>query len=887
MESSSDKGGLSKPQILPIRRPGFGTNGAPIRLRTNHFKVSVDSRDVIFYHYDVKMKCEDAQHDARKKEYVIGKGVARKVIDKLQEIYASDLENMDFFAYDGEKNLFTTGALQNVKNVFTVVLVDASSAKTPGGDGSPEGSDTKRMKRLMQSKTFKVVLSLAKKVPKVPLDALTKFIRGQQSDDYQEGLRILDIILRQHSARQSCLIVRQSFFHSPSKIVDLGGGVVPCPGFHSSFHPTQSGLSLNMDVSTTMILKPGPVNSFILSNQYINDYDTRRIDWGKANRALKNLRIKTTHTNSEFKIVGLSEKSCYEQTFPWKQRNGNGSDTIEVTVYDYYLKQWGIKLKDSVDFPCLNVGKPERPTYLPIELCNLVSLQRYTKALTVLQRSSLVQNSRKNPSERKSALSAALKLSNYNSDGMLKNCGISIAPEFTQVDGRVLEAPKLKAGSGRDIFVRNGKWNFNNNRFIQASRVNRWVVVNFSSGCDVRDLARRLIHCGNTKGMQIDREDAVIEEDPRMRRAPAPKRVNDMFEQIIRRFPDRRPAFLLCVLPERKSCGIYGPWKRACLVDYGIITQCLGPPPKKINDQYLTNMLLKINAKLGGLNSLLQMEVKPAIPVVSRVPTMIFGMDVSHGSPGRRVPSVVAVVGSLGWPLISRYSARVCTQSSLLEVIDSLFKLEGDADRGLIRELIEDFIKNCDKQLPQQIIIFRDGVSEGQFNQVLNTELQQIIEACKFFRDSWSPKFAVIIAQKNHHIRFFRDGNNVANVDAGTVVDNGICHCRNYDFYMCAHAGMIGTTRPTHYHVLYDEIGFTPDDLQELVHSLSYVYQRSTSAVSVVAPVYYAHLAAAQVRQFDRFDDFSETGSSASGGSAPVPELPRLHERVRSSMFFC
>jgi hypothetical protein len=25
----------------------------------------------------------------------------------------------------------------------------------------------------------------------------------------------------------------------------------------------------------------------------------------------------------------------------------------------------------------------------------------------------------------------------------------------------------------------------------------------------------------------------------------------------------------------------------------------------------------------------------------------------------------------------------------------------------------------------------------------------------------------------------------------GTVVDKGICHPRNYDFYMCAHAGMI------------------------------------------------------------------------------------------------
>jgi len=37
-------------------------------------------------------------------------------------------------------------------------------------------------------------------------------------------------------------------------------------------------------------------------------------------------------------------------------------------------------------------------------------------------------------------------------------------------------------------------------------------------------------------------------------------------------------------------------------------------------------------------------------------------------------------------------------------------------------------------------------------------------------------------------------------------------------FFFCQ-----GTTRPTHYHILHDEIGFNPDDLQELVHSLSYV----------------------------------------------------------------
>jgi hypothetical protein len=36
------------------------------------------------------------------------------------------------------------------------------------------------------------------------------------------------------------------------------------------------------DVSTTMIVKPGPVIDFLLSNQNVND--PSRIDWQKVNR---------------------------------------------------------------------------------------------------------------------------------------------------------------------------------------------------------------------------------------------------------------------------------------------------------------------------------------------------------------------------------------------------------------------------------------------------------------------------------------------------------------------------------------------------------------------------------------------------------------------------
>ncbi|PPR92801.1 hypothetical protein GOBAR_AA27873 [Gossypium barbadense] len=85
------------------------------------------------------------------------------------------------------------------------------------------------------------------------------------------------------------------------------------------------------------------------------------------------------------------------------------------------------------------------------------------------------------------------------------------------------------------------------------------------------------------------------------------------------------------------------------------------------------------------------------------------------------------------------------------------------------------------------------------------------------------------------------------NVLHGTVIDNKVCHPKNNDFYLGTHAGMIGITRQTHYHVLLDQAGFSADDLQEFVHSLSYMYQRSTTAIFVVPPICYAHLAASQL----------------------------------------
>lgn len=120
----------------------------------------------------------------------------------------------------------------------------------------------------------------------------------------------------------------------------------------------------------------------------------------------------------------------------------------------------------------------------------------------------------------------------------------------------------------------------------------------------------------------IERPFTLLEEDPQCRRLSPVARVDKMYDQILAKLPSE-PQFILCVLPEKKNCDIYGmdlslvmktqlaldfiiqsayaliyfigPWKKKCLSEFGIVTQCISP--SKINDQYLTNVLLKINSK--------------------------------------------------------------------------------------------------------------------------------------------------------------------------------------------------------------------------------------------------------------------------------------------------
>ena len=60
---------------------------------------------------------------------------------------------------------------------------------------------------------------------------------------------------------------------------------------------------------------------------------------------------------------------------------------------------------------------------------------------------------------------------------------------------------------------------------------------------------------------------------------------------------------------------------------------------------------------------------------------------------------------------------------------------------------------------------------------------------------------------------------------------------------------MQGTTKPTHYHVLWNDCKLDVDQIQNLTYYLCHIYSRCERSVSYPAPTYYAHLAAFRARE--------------------------------------
>ncbi|MEJ1282416.1 hypothetical protein NN561_013374 [Cricetulus griseus] len=251
-------------------------------------------------------------------------------------------------------------------------------------------------------------------------------------------------------------------------------------------------------------------------------------------------------------------------------------------------------------------------------------------------------------------------------------------------------------------------------------------------------------------------------------------------------------------------------------------------------------------------------------PSVFQQPVIFLGADVTHPPAGDgKKPSIAAVVGSMdGHP--SRYCATVRVQTSRQEIAQELlYSQEVVQDlTSMARELLIQFYKST-RFKPTRIIYYRGGVSEGQMKQVAWPELIAIRKACISLEEDYRPGITYIVVQKRHHTRLF-----------------------------CADKTERGTSRPSHYQVLWDDNCFTADELQLLTYQLCHTYVRCTRSVSIPAPAYYARLVAFRARYHlvDKDHDSAE-GSHVSGQSngrdpQALAKAVQIHHDTQHTMYF-
>ena len=117
------------------------------------------------------------------------------------------------------------------------------------------------------------------------------------------------------------------------------------------------------------------------------------------------------------------------------------------------------------------------------------------------------------------------------------------------------------------------------------------------------------------------------------------------------------------------------------------------------------------------------------------------------------------------------------------------------------------------------------------------------------------PLLTFIVVKKRHHTRFFMldEKGQTTNVPPGLVVDTDIVHPGQFSFFLNSHKALQGTNRPALYHVLYDEIQFTADELQLLTYYLCFTDPRSSTSEAIPSLIHQADLAASNAR--DLFPD--------------------------------
>ncbi|KAI0084517.1 ribonuclease H-like domain-containing protein [Irpex rosettiformis] len=865
-------------------RPGFGTAGRAINLRANFFALRLPKK-MLLYDYEVKVA-----PDVR--------GPRKARIFELLEGSPECSPYVSFIAHDSSQRIVSTRQLPQPLAI-NITYTDPGQTQP-----SPKAS------------VFNVKITFVR-----PLDfnEIMPHLNGQQKQfDTGPFVSAMNLLLQKQMAagiaQSTAVRVGQNKYFSLSQpSFPLSLGLEARRGYFMSVRPMYKQLMVNVNACMAAFYSPGNMADAMLA--FI------RTQGAMPSQFVQRLKIETSHLGYSRRrpIRRIMGTNARQQKFPCEELGGS------VTVEQYFQRKYNIRLRYADQLPVIDVGTKEKPNYLPPEICTIFPGQPYRGELPPDATRSMIDVACNPPADNANYIvnEGLAFLGLKTNTAALDKFDVTVSPDMAVVPARILPPPQITYAAGR-ANVNNASWNILDVKFHKGGNMTNWAVLlvqdgrrgEFSGATDpaLKTFLQTFMNKCRTSGLAVASALPTIMVTPLLPRSDRDPGRKQALEMIRRTFveklqQDRKPSFVL-VLLSGEDKFIYPGMKRMCDMQLGLQTVFMLLMPKKAGvqdsrklDQYFSNVCLKVNAKLGGVNHLLRDD--NTMRWLKAKKTMLVGVDVTHPSPTslKGTPSIVAVVASVD-DEFAQYPASLGLQRNRNINRDSEEMIQELAN--MITERLLAYEKKM-KRLPERVIVFRDGVSEGQYDLVLEKELPRILDAFKKFATKerggkYRPDVSIIVCGKRHHARFpataqdhmSKNGNTVP----GTVVDKGVTAIYNHDFYLQAHDGLKGTVRPTHYWVVYDEIKIPADTIQGITHNLSYLYARATKGVSLVPPAYYADIACERARLY--LNQLMDTGDNRSVTSRTSDEAERqrvydqalqqwgngVHQDLKESMFY-
>ncbi|KAJ3022179.1 eukaryotic translation initiation factor 2C, 2 [Thoreauomyces humboldtii] len=888
-------------------RPNVGQRGRLITLKANFYRLKFP--DIRIHHYDVEVHPNEMAQ------------INRKVMEVWKRLPRSPKQAAIAAAavYDGRKNLFMPQAFPltsettirgktRAEQTFEIDLPEEEVVEAMGAHPTAHGPQRYKLR--------------IRKVSEIDMERLHKFLAGVTAEFPRETVMVLEVMLR----HKPTLLLESGGtgggFYTPQGASNIRGGLAIHPGWYQSIRPTAGQLLFNLDLSATTFYQTGPLVAVVArffqrdaieQVRWDNDRDIQRLD-----KFLRDVSIEITYRPTgrrRYKIRAITPKSAIHTYIAV----GQGTSISYVSVQQYFREQYNIRLQFP-HLPCVASGA-QLDIIIPMELCRVRENQRHTGRLNERQAADMIRITALLPRNRSMRIENGKQIM-HSDEAHLAAWGVELEPQMMEIPGRILpppqlsfqafpESPVLTLGQERleDIHTRvteipdTGTWKVEGPlKFAEGASLRYWSVAVFGDQRElpvetIQAFVLMLISAMEDKGMTIHNQRPDIVYGPVKAEVAATLRLaaerarytSGIFadEGVTATAADVQ--LVICIITHKHT--VYNDIKRIAETEMGPMTQCaMSRQAMKLDAGYIGNLILKLNVKLGGTN--VYMDPTDQLTCLGEpMSTMLFGADVTHPPPGTvEGRSIAAVVASMD-ARFCEYRASIRIQGSRQEIITDLCVMAC--------ELLDLFYERA-MCYPKRVVFYRDGVSEGQFSEVA---IQEILALKKALEIKGVPdaKVTFLVVNKRHHTRVFpvdegqaAAGNPImdpkGNVLPGTVVDSDICHPHDFDFYLTSHAGLQGTSKPAHYHVLYDETHFAADDIQEFTYRLCYLFARSSRAVSIVPPAYYAHLVAARARCHAAS---AETSGGGEGDQRRKPrrkigvlEIAKVSEALQKKMYF-